>query len=151
MATSIDLDSDDSSDDSLKIFCELYLQNRFGLGKKGGNCELDSEVVNHLLLNGVKNTDRELGKGAFGRVFEVEYNGTKCAAKQPTFESKFKELFLRECLLHSKLDHPNIVKMLGVYYLSEGEDVPALVMELMEYSLTTLLHESQDIPMYVKL
>ena len=45
----------------------------------------------------------------------------------------------------------NIVKMLGVYYLSEGDVLPVLVMELMEYKLTTLLEMSQDIPVYVKL
>jgi len=57
-------------------------------------------------------------------------------------------MFLSECLLHSKLDHPNIVKMLGVLYSSVGDVLP---MELMEYTLTTLLEKSQDIPMSVKL
>ena len=40
--------------------------------------------------------------------------------------------------------------MLGVYYPSV-RDLPVLVMEMMEYNLTTLLEKSQNIPMYVKL
>ncbi|XP_065884645.1 uncharacterized protein [Dysidea avara] len=69
----------------------------------------------------------------------------------PDQREQFKQFFLHECLLHSKFDHPNIVKMLGVYYPSEGDVLPVLVMELMEYKLTTLLDKSQDIPVYVKL
>ena len=62
-----------------------------------------------------------------------------------------KEEFLHECLLHSKLDHPNIVKMLGVYYPSEQAVLPALVMELMDCSLTSLLESFQNLPVYFKL
>ena len=88
-----------------------------------------------------------VGRGGYGRVFEVDYNGTTCAAKQvhPMLlqfaagekREQLKQLFLREYLLHSKLDHPNIVKMLGVYYPSE-DVLPVLVMELMECTLTRI-------------
>jgi len=122
--------------------------------------------VKYSLLTGVKIGGRQLGRGAYGRVSEVDYNGTRFAAKEMGIKrlkqlEQFKQLFLSECLLHSKLDHPNIVKMLGVYYPSakdvkqkrgwKMQDVPILVMELMEYNLTTLLRESQDVPMYIKL
>jgi len=104
-----------------------------------------------LILTGVKLSDRVLGKGNFATVFAADYNGTTCAAKklddQPDVH---KQNFLHECLLHSRLDHTNIVKMLGVHYPSLY-DLPVLVMELMEYNLTTLLEKSQNIPMYVKL
>ncbi|XP_065895596.1 uncharacterized protein [Dysidea avara] len=122
-----------------------------------------SDDVKHLILKGVKISNR---RGSCRRVFEADYNGTKCAAKQVRSERASSLLFYRdneqaeqirtqrflhECLLHSKLDHPNIVKMLGVHYPSDRKVLPAVVMELMEYSLTTILEKSQDIPMYVKL
>ena len=119
------------------------------------------DPLKHLIITGVKFTDRELGRGAFGRVFAVEYNGITCAAKEThsillTYSSadelaKLKREFLRECLQHSRLHHPNIVKMLGVYYPNDQAVLPVLVMELMECSLKELLDRYQNIPMYVKL
>ena len=120
------------------------------------------DIVKHLVITGVKFTDRELGRGAYGRVFAVEYNGVTCAAKEihailiqatctPSQLSRLKQTFLRECLLHSKFHHPNIVKMLGVYYPNDQAVLPVLVMELMECNLTQLLENYQNIPMYVKL
>jgi len=120
----------------------------------------DGDVpLKHLILTGVKtSSDRKLVSPLHSRLFEVVYNGTKCAAKQlddrwlsPDERERYKRLFFHDCLLHSKLDHPNVVKMLGVYYPGEGNVLPAKVMELMEYRLTTLLKKCQDIPMYVKL
>jgi len=117
--------------------------------------------VKHLILTGVRVSDRVVGRGGFGIVIEVDHNGVTCAAKQvhsqivefasPADLKHLKQGFLSECLLHSKLDHPNIVKMLGVYYPSEEDFLPVLVMELMEYNLATFLGKFQDIPMYVKL
>ena len=118
------------------------------------------DVAEHSIITGVKPTGRELGQGAYGRVFVVDYNGVTCAAKEiyltlkfedESERSKFKRNFLRECLLHSKLHHPNIVKMLGVYYPNDQAVLPVLVMELMECNLTQLLNNYQNIPMYVKL
>ena len=119
------------------------------------------DVVKHLIITGVKFTDRELGLGSYGRVFAVDYNGVMCAAKEmhPILienvsageRTEMKQTFLRECLLHSKLHHPNIVKMLGVYYPNDQAVLPVQVMELMECNLTQLLKNYQNIPMYVKL
>ena len=120
------------------------------------------DVVRHLIITGVKFTDRELDRGAFGRIFVVDYDGVNCAAKEinpvlleianESDQSKLKQDFLQECLLHSKLHHPNIVKMLGVYYRNHQAVLPVLVMELMECgTLTRLLENYQNIPMYVKL
>ena len=120
------------------------------------------DVVKHLIITGVKFTDRVVGRGAYGRIFAVDYNGVTCAAKEidailiqaagTSLElSRLKQDILRECLLHSKLHHPNIVKMLGVYYPNDQAVLPVLVMELMECNLTQLLENYQNIPMYVKL
>ena len=92
-------------------------------------------------------------------MFAVDYNGITCAAEQihsillegSTGLFRIKQDSLRECLLHSKLHHPNIVKMLGVYYPNDQAVLPVLVMELMECNLTQLLENYQNIPMYVKL
>ena len=122
---------------------------------------MDDCDVKHLIITGVKFTGRPLGSGAYGKVFAVEYNGDTCAAKEihsilleKTSQDEqrlVKQRFLRECLLHSKLHHPNIVKMLGVYYCNDQAVLPVLVMELMDRNLTQLLESNHNIPMYVKL
>ena len=35
-----------------------------------------------LILHGVNPTGKEIGRGSYGRVFEVDYEGTLCAAKE---------------------------------------------------------------------
>ena len=35
-----------------------------------------------LILRGVNPTRKEIGRGAYGRVFEVDYEGALCAAKE---------------------------------------------------------------------
>ena len=119
------------------------------------------DVVKSLKITGIKFTGSELGRGSYGRVFTVDYNGVTCAAKEvlaTLLKSirreellKIKKDFLQECVQHSKLHHPNIVKMLGVYYPNDQAVLPVLVMELMECNLTQLLENYQNIHMYVKL
>ncbi|XP_065890274.1 uncharacterized protein [Dysidea avara] len=115
--------------------------------------------LEHLILTGVELADRELGSGAFGRTFAVQHNGITCAAKElhpgPLSSNKaefLKQVFLQQCLLYSNLVHPNVMKLLGVYYPSKQTVLPVLVTELMEYSLTVFLESYPDvIPMFVKL
>jgi len=123
--------------------------------------------IHHLILDGIEFDKSEyVGKGAFGSVHRAVYGGITCALKQQgysrrcIFVSKSKSLicmyttqdFQRECLLHSKLHHPNIVKMYGVCFHSEKPDQPIKVMELVEGgTLSTLLTTHHTIPMYVKL
>ena len=52
--------------------------------------------------------------------------------------------------MHSKLHHPNIVEMFGVYYPNDAV-VPVLVMELMDRNLKQLLESNHSISMNVKL
>ena len=76
-----------------------------------------------LILNGVDITGEEIGRGAYGRVFEVNYEGTLCAAKelhaillrfaQGDGLQKLKDDFLNECLIWSTLRHPCVVQFLG--------------------------------------
>ncbi|XP_065898021.1 uncharacterized protein [Dysidea avara] len=109
-----------------------------------------------LTITGVKLSD-SIGYGAYGSVFKAVYDGAACAGKRlhdMFVEANVKQVkkeFQHECRLHSKLVHPNIVKMLGVYYPSDQATLPVLVMELMDCSLTSLLESSQNLPVYFKL
>ena len=70
-------------------------------------------------------TKKEIGRGAYGRVFEVEYRKTLCAAKevhealltecsqQEGALSTIIDNFLRECHIWSLLQHPRIVQFIG--------------------------------------
>ncbi|XP_065908005.1 probable serine/threonine-protein kinase drkD isoform X2 [Dysidea avara] len=113
-----------------------------------------------LILDGVKETGREIGIGAYGRVFEVDYYGTPCAAKEvhsilvrgvgPEGFQRVRDSFLRECQQCAELRHPNVVQFLGVYY-KPGSPIPILVMEKMDESLRSTLERHQNIPMSIKL
>ena len=79
--------------------------------------------LNSLILHGVNPTGKEIGRGAYGRVFEVDYEGTLCAAKevhalllqyaQGGDLQKMKDDFLSECQIWSTLRHPCVVQFLG--------------------------------------
>ena len=88
---------------------------------------------------------KEIGRGAYGRVFTVKYCGLICAAKQihsilvegvgQQQEQSVKEGFLRECQHCSVLSHPNIVRFMGIYYPKVDSTIPVMIMELMDESL----------------
>ena len=76
------------------------------------------------ILHGVRPTEKEIGVGAYGRVFEVNYEGTLCAAKEVhalllqyakrNELQKIKDGFLSECQIWSTLRHPCVVQFLGI-------------------------------------
>jgi len=84
-------------------------------------------IGNYLTLDNVNRTGKEIGRGAYGRVFEVEYQGTLCAAKevhtllleisQSEELSKIKSDFLSECQIWSTLRHPCVVQFLGMEFM----------------------------------
>ena len=115
---------------------------------------------NLVILKGVKELiGQELGVGAYGRVYAVDWDGTVCAAKEVhpilvtgvgAAESRIvSDNFLRECQQCAKLSHPNIVQFLGVYY-KPGFPIPILVMEKMDSSLRSFLEHYPKIPMEIK-
>lgn len=59
------------------------------------------------------------------------------------------ERFEAECILLSKLRHPNLVLFMGVYF-KDGVDLPVLVMELLTISLDEALSKYQNMPPYMK-
>ena len=118
--------------------------------------------LERLKLTNVKTTDREIGRGAYGRVFEVQVCGTSCAAKEVhsnlihnvsnwDFEA-VKQTFLTECINSSRIHHPNVVQVLGVYYTRHSK-LPWLVMELMDTSLKCFLEKyvRDKVPYHFKL
>lgn len=122
-----------------------------------------TNALRSLTLTGFSPLDEEeLGRGAYGRVFKVKHKGKVCAAKEihallidlanAEEKQKIKNDFLRECYICSKLDHANIVRLVGVYYQSEKNDslLPVMVMELMGESLTKYVKQT-NITMKMKI
>ena len=119
--------------------------------------------LQRLKLTNVRTTGREIGRGAYGRVFEVHVCGTPCAAKEVhatlidnvsagDFEA-VKQTFLTECINSSRIHHPNVVQVLGVYYSAHHAKLPWLVIELMDTSLKSFLEKyvRDKVPHHFKL
>lgn len=93
---------------------------------------------------------KELGCGAYGKVYTVKYCGQLFAAKEihPALLNivceKQKDIavtsFLQECYHCANLRHPNIVQFIGVYWPDkQSVDLPVMVMEMMDCSLTKFI------------
>ena len=117
-------------------------------------CKMDnalaSDRLQDLYLTGVRRNGKDIGVGAYGKVFEVECCETVYAAKEihsilvqavrrEEFEA-IRNAFLTECFRSSSLGHTNIVTFLGVYN-ADGQSalLPVLVMERMKESLTSVV------------
>ena len=106
-----------------------------------------------LLIPRLVFTDVKLGKGADAVVQVVEWNGTLCAAKRlhgllledesPGGVEKLISNFEAECLTWSKLRHPGIVQLFGVYLEPRSRSllVPTPVMEIMDTNLRKYVEE----------
>ena len=99
-----------------------------------------SDQLQNLTLDVVIPQNKELGRGAYGKVFTVNHLGLPCAAKEihsmllvgisPEEKEAIKDGFIRECY-HSScsmIRHPNIVQFMGVNY-TERSDLPIMVMD----------------------
>jgi len=97
----------------------------------------------------IKPVGGEIGRGSYGKVFTVKYRGHVCAVKEihsilvegvgDQEQKNTKEAFFRECHHCSVLKHPNIVHFLGIYYPKKDSKIPAMIMELMDESLTSYM------------
>ena len=109
-------------------------------------------------LKEVIDLKEELGSGAYGVVKLVSVHGTICAAKDVhrillqhvsrEESAAVKEKFMQECVHCSKLLHPNIVQFLGIYYPSEDAELPWLIMERLDYSLTDYVEKHKHAEIY---
>ena len=96
-------------------------------------------------LTGVSETGKELGKGSYAIVVELNFRGLKCAGKKlhgqlcnvssqaPSDREGVLRRFEAECQLLERLRHPNVVQFLGVYV---DRTLPVLVMEFMHRTLS---------------
>ena len=118
-----------------------------------------------LLIKDVEETGVELGRGSYGVVFEVKWRGKVRAAKKlhdfffwpevtdsPGTQKELRN-FKSEIRSWAKLEHYNMVRLLGVYYNpSRSVRVPIIVMEKMDISLGDYLekHTRQAVPLHKK-
>lgn len=92
--------------------------------------------------------DQKLGRGSYGTVYKAEYDDLPCAAKvlHPTLVDNSRggvmQRFEQECQVLSKIKHPNIVLYLGLR-TDPASQLPVLLMELLDESLTRMLKQSQ--------
>ena len=106
-------------------------------------------------------SSEELGKGAYGAVFEVTVNGVPCIAKRVhevlvdrlnvsrRDRKGITEQFLRECVRLSGLKHPNIVHFIGVHYRHGPDDV-SLVMERLNTDVGKFVENTPNLPLSIK-
>ena len=105
------------------------------------------------------------GYGSYGIVYAVTVRGTARIAKRlhsifvganvcQSDKQMIREKFLNECLLLSKLDHPNVVKFVGVHFSPQDRSDAILIMEQLHMDLHKFLQDPEqhpDIDTYTKL
>ena len=103
-----------------------------------------------LRRSDIQETNKVLGKGAFGEVHEGVLNGKQVAVKTitPSWEDEDLEEtledFRNECATMSKLLHPNIVLFMGICFQQDPLQL-VMVSELMPNgSLAQLLHPDKN-------
>ena len=112
-------------------------------------------------VRGLASGDQK-GSGAYGAVYEVIVNDVRCIAKRlhdilispdvsPRERALVQEKFRQECILLSKLRHPNIVHFVGVLCGENPRDL-TLIMERLNTDLGIFLESHPaKIPLSIKL
>ena len=122
----------------------------------------DEELKAFTLENVIpQNRELPIGFGAFGKVYVVEYQGSRYAPKSYAAKEihsrildrfnmeekkKIKDHFIRECYRSNLLRHPNIVQIMGVFYRDAklDSDLPIMVMELMDTDISSFIERNQS-------
>ena len=126
---------------------------------------MDEELSRYVIdeLEGLEEGLRQ-GSGSFGSVYKVRVNGMPCIAKRlhdiiasrkatppgAPGRATISERFRNECLLLSRIRHPNIVQFLGVHYGASPGDL-TLVLEHLHLDLEQCLATYPGMPLSVKL
>ncbi len=104
------------------------------------------------VLDNVEETTISLGRGCYGEVKVIIYNGTEFAGKyfnsQLTTDKKMYDKCLSECKQAISIRHQNIVKTIGIF--ERGHDL-VLIMEKLPYCLSEFVaREERELPEYIK-
>ena len=124
----------------------------------------EDDLAPYVLANvkGVEDSEKNVDKldsGAYGIVFKVTVNKLPCMAKRlhevlikgvsaderASMQRKFRD----ECVLLSKLNHPNIVHFIGVCYAKRSKDL-VLIMEKLHTDAATFVKSNPNIPISIK-
>ena len=130
-----------------------------------GQCDMSSDIFSPFVMTDVEDLhnsiqEREKGSGAYGVVYQVSVNGMPCIAKRLhailTREVSRQEKdsvqakFHNECIMLSKLQHPNIVHFVGVCCGKTVEEL-SLIMECLHTDLDQYLETQPNISLSDKL
>ena len=126
----------------------------FSAESEGGNGSASQPRTNERVIDGdIVINKKAIGSGAFGSVFKGRLGGQPCAVKilhphafqlftslETTIQQEALKRFLEECKILERFRHPKVVR-----HLSSRTDprfnLPVLVMELMDESLTHFLEK----------
>ena len=116
----------------------------------------DDELAPYFIENLLYLRQRKCkGAGCYGAVYEVSVSGCPCIAKRlhdilveqsvsVEQKSSIRARFREECILLSKLRHPNVVQFVGVQYGKTQNDL-TLVMEALYIDLDRCLAEQKSV------
>lgn len=116
-------------------------------------------TLNQFNINGIVDTGKEIGRGSYAVVVELDFHGLKCAGKRlhqkiyksasPTQQQKLLERFKDECELLESTKHTNIVQFLGLMYHQPDCPFPTLVMEYLPTTLDSFVSNNKNLPQEV--
>ena len=122
--------------------------------------------LSDVLIDDVKVREK-IASGTFVRVCKVYHKKTIFAAKEFLYSdstvrldtgfdskgnpgNKLAKCLLQECYRCKKLDHPNVIRLLGLYY-KEQFGVPTLIVEKLRETLNYFLVKNPDVEFACKL
>ena len=117
--------------------------------------------MKRFVIKDVEKTGNKLGEGSFGFIEELIISRKHYAGKSynesslyPTSVSVSTYSVIRryafECQLLSRINHPNIVDFIGIYFCQENI-VPTLIMEFLPRNLESMINQTEETLLTVKL
>ena len=92
----------------------------------------------------------KIGRGSFWKVYRGKLSDSRCAIKKlrgikrGRDQGRIPEI-LKELDTWSSLNHPNLVRLYGIYYDDDSDGIiPSIIVELMDRNLTELLNSTFD-------
>jgi len=102
------------------------------------------QTLDRLLLENVE-VEQVIGEGNFGKVYRGSWNGATVAIKGVKNEDDFQDnMFKEEIILLQKLNHPNVVRLLGVHIIQEDSSLNMVLEYAANGSLDGFLKKNSD-------